>query len=72
MVFDEVHSAVSSANNPCSVCGGISFIESAVYRIYNNGDIGDPCGVPLIKLNGRDKMFSISIAALLLCKNEMR
>ena len=71
-VLDDVHRAVSSANKPCSVCCGISLIESAVYMIYSNGDKGDPCGVPLFKLNGRDSTFSISIAAVRFCKNEIR
>jgi len=46
-------------------------MESAVYNIYKSGDNGDPCGVPLIRLNGHDRTFSISIAAVRLFKNEI-
>jgi hypothetical protein len=38
--------------------------------MYNNGDSGDPCGVPLLNVNGRDTMLSSSIKAFLLVRNE--
>jgi len=71
IVWDDVHRAVSSTNRPCSVWFGIPFIESSVYVMYNNGDKGDPCRVLLFNLNGLDRMFSISIAAVLFCRNEI-
>ena len=44
--------------NHVQYVGGNLSMESAVYMIYSSGDNGEPCGVPLRKLNSLDNVLS--------------